>query len=151
MHDARAWLCRFRVRTFAWWRNQRFDKLVPETESLVRAHVATDHTVPQPRLERLIDNAPFARKIRFALFHELAQRRVLGHAAAARVQHPYDCRVLRGCGYQLDLPHSLTAIAAVLFEDPRTCRSKARRKLFAKCCSGAIQMGVCAQPRCLVR
>jgi hypothetical protein len=32
-------------------------QLVPETDNLVRAHVAADHAAGQPRLELLIDGA----------------------------------------------------------------------------------------------
>src|ERR1700722_2662443 len=128
MHDPRAWLCRLRVWTFRWRRDQRLDKLVSEADNLVRAHVATDHAVGQSWLEGLIDNASFIGEIRFALFHELAERHILGHAAAARVKYPNNRGVVGGCGHQFNLPHALTAIAAALFEHPRACRSKPHRK-----------------------
>ena len=50
------------LRTFGGRRDQRLDELVPETDDFVRTHVAADHSVRQPRLERLVDDAPPAAK-----------------------------------------------------------------------------------------
>ena len=124
MHDPRAWLRRWRVRTFRRRRDQRLDELVSEADDLVLAHVATDHAVGQPWLERLIDDASFIREIRFALSHELAER----HGPRARCRgaraESEQCGVL--CiGQQFDLPHALPAIAAVLLEYARACRFEA--------------------------
>ena len=62
MHNTRARLCGFRVRAFGRWRNQRLDELVPKTNDLVAAHIAADHALGQPRLERLIDDVAVAPK-----------------------------------------------------------------------------------------
>jgi hypothetical protein len=58
------------------------------------------------------------------------------------VQHSNDGVVLPGFGCELDFPHALAAVAAVLLEDPRPRRSQALRKLFAERSDVAIQMGV---------
>src|SRR5207245_7365522 len=119
MHDARAWLRRFRVWTFGGRRYQRLDELMSEADDLVRAHIATDHAIRQPGPEWLIDDATFVREIRFAPVHEIAERHILGHAAAGRMQHPNGCRALRRFGRELDFPHPRAAVASVLFQDPR--------------------------------
>src|SRR5450631_4642904 len=145
MHDARARLCRFRVRTFGRRRDQSLDELVPEADDLLRAHVAADHAVWQPDLERLIDEATVC-EIRFAQSHEIAEAHIPGDAAAGRVQHPDGCAVLPG---EFDLPHSLATVVAVLLEDPWPRHSQALRKLFAKRSDVAIQMGVRAPAQML--
>jgi hypothetical protein len=70
----------------------------PSGGGAISAFVATDHAIRQPRLEWLIDDATFIREIRFAPVHEIAERHILGHAAAGRMQHPNGCRALRGFG-----------------------------------------------------
>jgi hypothetical protein len=142
VHDARARLCGFRVRTFGRRRDQSPDRLLPEADHLVRAHVAADHAVRQPDLKRLIHDATIVRQIRFAPAHEIAERHLLRDAASGRVQHPHDCAVPPRFGYELDFPHALATVAAVLLEDSRRHRSQALRKLFAERSGVAIQMGV---------
>jgi hypothetical protein len=115
---------------------------MPESDDLVRAHIATDHAIRQPGLKWLIDDATFVREIRFAPVHEIAERHILGHAAAGRMQHPNGCRAPRWFGCEFDLPHSLAAVASVLFEDARAGCSQTLRKFFAERCSVAVQMGV---------
>src|SRR5271167_1739565 len=103
-----------------------------EADDLVRAHVATDHAVGQPGLERLIDDAAIVREIRFAPAHEFIERHIPRDAASERVQHPNDCAVLPGPGSELDLPPPPATMAAVLLEDPRPRRPQAPRERFAK-------------------
>ena len=95
MHNTWAWLCALRVRAFRRRRDQRFDELVTETDDLVRAHVAADHAVAQPRLEWLIENAPVIGEIRDAASHEIAEQHLFGYAAATRMQHANECHVVR--------------------------------------------------------
>jgi len=142
MHDPRARLCRFRVRTFRRRWDQRLDKLMSEADDLVRAHVATDHAVGQPGLEWLIDDTALVREIGFAPVHEIAELHMLGHAATGRMQHLNGFAASRGFGCELDLPHAFAAVASVLFEHSRDRRSQALRKLFAERCGAAIQVGV---------
>src|ERR1700722_10236158 len=132
MHDARAWLRRFRLGTFGRRRDQSLYELAPEADDLVSAHVAADHAVGQPGLERLIDDAALVGEIRFAQSHEIAERHLPRDAASRRVQYPNDCAVLCRLGCDLDFPHSLATVTAVLFEDAWSRRPQALRKLFAK-------------------
>ena len=76
------------------------------------------------------------------LAHEIAERHILWHAAAGRVQHPNGCGVSRGFGREFDPPHALATVASVLFDDPRTRQLQPPRKFLMKCFGGAIQMGV---------
>ena len=76
--------------------NQRLDELVAKTDDLFAAHVAADHAVGQPRLERLIDDAAFGCEIDLATSHEVVERHIFGHAAPARVQNANNCPVAVG-------------------------------------------------------
>ena len=148
MHDARTRSPGLRVRALGRRRNQRLHQLVPESDNLVGAHVAADHAVGQPRLERLIDDAAVGREIGLAAAHEIAERHVFGDTASRRLQHAHQ-RAL-GCGWrsEFDLPDALPAVAAVLLEDTRA-RRQPRRKLFAESPGGAIEMGVGAPAEAL--
>ena len=96
MHNARARLCGFRVRAFGWRRNQRLDELVPKTNDLFAAHIAADHALGQPQLERLIDDAAVGSEIDLAKSHEVVERHIFGHAAPACVQNANNCSVAAG-------------------------------------------------------
>ena len=123
----------------------------PKPTTLSAAHVAADHSVRQPRLERLVDDAASGGEI-------ASQRLMKSPAACLRARCPGAPAArgpLRPVGLdvggrnELDLPHALSAIAAVLLENARSCRSKPRRKLFTECAGGAIEMGVGAPAQML--
>src|ERR1700692_3444536 len=95
---------------------------MPETDDPVRAHIAPDHAVRQPRLEWLIDDAPLGGEIAFAAVHEVADGDILRQTAAACVQYSGDRTPPRRWGDELDLPHPLSAVAAVLLEHARARR-----------------------------
>ena len=74
MHDAGAWLRLGRFSALRRRRYKRLDKLMPETDDFVGAHVAPDHAVRQPLLEWLVDDAAIVREIGSAAHHELSKR-----------------------------------------------------------------------------
>ena len=57
VHDAWPRLRLGRVGPCRGWRQQRADQLVAETDDRALAHIAADHAVPEPGLERLVDEA----------------------------------------------------------------------------------------------
>ena len=89
-------------------RQQRGDELVPEAHDLVRAHVAADHPVGEPRLERLVDDAPAVFEIPSAAHQKIIEHDSAWLAAATRLQHRHGAAGRAG----FDLPNALTAIAA---------------------------------------
>src|SRR5580704_8466277 len=122
---------------------------MPETDDPVRAHIAADHAVRQPRLEWLIDDAPLGGEIAFAAAHEVAEDDILRQTAAACVQYPDDRILPRRCGDELDLPHSLSAVAAILLEHARARRLEPGGKLIVEFPHRAVEMGVGAPAKML--
>ncbi len=66
-------------------RNQGLDTLVAKPDHLVRSHIATDHAIRQPWLERLIDDASTVREIRFTPRQEIGERQIFRQAATDRL------------------------------------------------------------------
>src|ERR1700722_4219396 len=122
MHDARARLCRFRVRTFRRRLDQRLDQLMPETHDFVLTHIAPDHPIRQPRLKRLIDDAPFGAKICLAVCHELRERDDLRHAAPPRFPSADRSNTISRGRLALNLPNALASITAILLENAWSVR-----------------------------
>src|SRR5258708_25285988 len=115
---------------------------MPETDNLVCAHIAADHAVRQPRLKRLVNDAPLGGEIALASVHEFAEGQNLRHAAAACVQYPNDRVLARRWGHELDFPHALAAVAAVLLEYARAGRLEPAGKLSVEFACCTVQMGV---------
>ncbi len=58
------------------------------------------------------------------------------------MQYPNDRVLTRRWGDELDLPHALAAVAAVLLEHARAGRLDPAGKLMVEFADGAVQMGV---------
>src|SRR5262245_48405892 len=68
---------------------------------------------------------------------EIAEPQLLRHAASTRVQYAHHWVI-----EHLDLPHALSAVAAVLLQNTRTCRKQPPRKLVVQAGGIAIEMRV---------
>ena len=123
-------------------RHQRLDQLMAKADDLVGAHIAADHALGEARLKRLIDDRAIGREIGLATGHERGELHFPERAPAPRLQHAHVIVRARRVRHELDLPHSLAAIAAVALEDARTGRSQPCRKLRHEFGGAAIEVRI---------
>jgi hypothetical protein len=96
----------------------------PSARNQDRVHAT--HSLRQPRLKRLIDDASAIRKIGRAAIQKIREGENEGLAAAACFQH----RESVACFRHLNLPDALAGIAAVLLDDPRPgCLQPSRKRI----------------------